>query len=143
MTKYKKLTHRERALLVHLSKGMTLTDAAVAAGYTSKAPGQAGHQAFEIIKSKAPEILEKYGLTDDVLIEKYLKPGLEAQETVFAKFEGKITDSRDVIAWGPRRDFLDMAFNLKGAYAPRESSKVSLSATEGSEIRVNIIHVGR
>lgn len=100
---------------------MSVSEAAVKAGYTDQAPRQAGHQALEQIRAKMPELLDSKGLTDDALIDKYLRPGLEAQETEFAKFEGKITDSRDVIAWGPRRDFLDMTFKLKGSYAPTKN----------------------
>jgi hypothetical protein len=31
-------------------------------------------------------------------------------------------EHKEVIAWGPRRDFLDMAYKLKGSYAVRESN---------------------
>ena len=117
----RRLTPRQRVLVRNLTKGMSITASAIAAGYSEKNAGQLGHQVLERIREKMPQILDKAGLTDYALIEKYLKPLLEAQETEFAKFEGQITDSRDVIAWGPRAQGLEMAFNLKGSYAPKET----------------------
>ena len=114
------LTPQQRKLLKGLAKGMTITDAALAAGYSDKYAGQVGSQALEAIRRKMPEILDKYGLSDDALVEKYLKPALEANETKFAQKDGLFTDEREVTAWGPRLTALDMAFNLRGSYAPKE-----------------------
>ena len=115
------LTTRQTKLVYNLSKGMTLEQAGIASGYSKRSAAQCAFQALEAIREKMPQILDKAGLTDYALVERYLKPALEAQETEFAKFEGQITDSRDVIAWGPRLQALDMAFNLKGSYAPKET----------------------
>ena len=133
-----KLSHQQRALVKNLIKGMTITDAALAAGYSEKCPGQAGHQALEAIKRKMPDILDNHGLTDETLIEKYLKPALEATETEFAKFEGKITDQCEVVAWSPRLTALDMAFNLKGNYAPKDDNRPELNVG----VKVVIEHIG-
>jgi phage terminase small subunit len=119
------LTPQQRNLLKGLAKGMSITDAARAAGYSDKYAGQVGSQALESIRRRMPELLDKHGLTDDALVENYLKPALEAMETEFAKFEGKITDSIDVIAWSPRLTALDMAFNLRGSYAQKEDLNVN------------------
>jgi len=138
-----KLTPQQRALVKNLIKGMSITDAALKAGYTDKsrvAAGQAGSQALENLRLKMPEVLEKAGLTDEVLTEKYLKPLLRAKETKFFAHEGKVTDHRDVAALGIRSNALDMTFNLKGSYAPK--------AIEGGgpinikEVKVQIIRVG-
>ena len=122
MPEKRKLTPQQVLLIRNIVKGMTLGEAAVNAGYSENNPGQSGWQALQQIKDKMPAILDRHGLTDDALIEKYLRPALEAQETEFAKFEGKITDRVDVIAWEPRLKALDMAFSLKGSYAPKEIS---------------------
>ena len=119
--KIRKLTPQQRMLVKHLLKGMSITDAAIKAGYSEKYAGQCGSQALEAIRQKMPQILDNAGLTDKALVEKYLKPALEANETTFAKFQGKITDSKDCISWGPRLNALDVAFNLKGSYAPKAS----------------------
>ena len=83
-----------------------------------------------------PELMDRHGITGSVLIEKYLKPGLDAMETEFAKFEGKITDSRDVIAWGPRHAYLETSLKLKGAF-PQEKTPIS-----NMQINVVVEHIG-
>ncbi len=117
-----KLTPLQLALVKNLVKGMSLSDAAIAAGYSENNARQSGYQALTAIREKAPQILDKHGLSEDALIDKYLRPALDAQETEFAKFQGQITDSRDVVAWGPRLQALDMAFNLHGSYAAKDAS---------------------
>jgi len=124
----KRLSHREKLLLKALAGGATYAEAAALAGYSTKNARQSSFQALQAIKRTFPEALNAYGLTDDVAIEKYLKPALEAEETEFAKFEGKITDRVNVIAWGPRLQALDMLFNLKGSYAPKASDGLTLNA---------------
>lgn len=114
------LTPQQKLLVKNLIKGKSITDAALAAGYSEKCPGQVGHAALQAIKEKMPQVLAKYGLTDESLIEKYLKPLMEANETKFFAHEGRVTDQKDVIAWGPRRDGLDMAFKLRGDYKAAE-----------------------
>ena|SRR5207247_5981625 len=122
-----RLTPQRRALIKNLVKGMSITDAARAAGYADNGyVGQLGSQALEVIRQKMPEVLEKHGLTDDVLVEKYLKPALLAKETKFAQFEGEFTDKRDVVAWGPRLTALDIAFNLKGSYPRKDEPLVAV-----------------
>lgn len=116
----KNLTSRERKLFKCLTKGMSIADAAIAAGYSAKNPSQSGHQALERIRRNAPQLLAKHGLDDDSLIEKYLAPALEANETKFFQKDGIVTDSRDVIAWGPRLSALDMAMKIRGMYSDGE-----------------------
>src|ERR1700687_365731 len=130
-----KLTPRRARFIKELVKGKSLTQAAVNAGYSEKNAGQSGHQTLTRIQQRMPEVLESHGLTDDILIEKYLKPLMNAKETVFAKFEGEITDRCDVIAWGPRRDGLDLAFKLKGSYA------ASTEEGRGPSVQVIVLDV--
>jgi phage terminase small subunit len=119
----KRLTHKELALVRNLTKGLSLTKSALAAGYSDKHPGQSGWQALESIRHKIPEVLDKHSLTDSALIEKHLLPALEAHETKFVQKDGKITDQMNVIAWGARLTALDLAFRLKGSYAPRKPDR--------------------
>jgi hypothetical protein len=69
-SKLKDLTQRERTLLEHIRAGMTISKAALAAGYSSKWPGQAGSQAFKNIQRKRPEILHELGMTIEAILEK-------------------------------------------------------------------------
>ena len=119
----KSLTHRERMLIKCLSQGMNVTRAALKAGYSDQNPGQSGYQALKAIREKAPELLDRHGLTDDALIEKHLKPMLNATRTEFVKHKGKITDEREVIAWGPRIASLELAFRIRGMYKSEQERK--------------------
>jgi len=112
----KRLTTKERGLVRGLSSGKTLTRAARDAGYRGKNPGQSGWQALRNIQRKMSEILDSQGLTDEVLIEKHLKPLLRSTETKFFQAEGRVTDIRRVPALHTRVKALDMAFRLKGSF---------------------------
>jgi hypothetical protein len=104
-------------MLENLSNGMTAKAAALAAGYSKKNPRQSGYQALQGLRNKMPAFMEKHGLSEDVLIDKYLLPALEAYETKFFQTGGRITDSRQVVAWTSRVKALDMALKIKGLYA--------------------------
>ncbi len=61
-------------------------------------------------------------------------PGLEAMETKLAQDKGKFTDERDLVAWGPRLQALDMAFNLKGSYAAKPGTRVEVAGDGDYEV---------
>ncbi|SRR6266705_5264353 len=117
-----KLTVRQVLLIKNLTKGMTIADAAKQAGYSENCPGQVGWTALAAIKEKMPAILDRHGLTRDYLVDRCLKPLIEATETKFFQKDGKIEDEVEVVAWGPRKDGLDMAFKLRGDYAAVEKN---------------------
>lgn len=77
--------------------------------------------ALDLVVGTMRDAMEASGLTDRVLVNKYLKPALKARETQFFAHKGVVMDERDVIAWGTRTRALDMAFQLKGSYAPRQA----------------------
>jgi hypothetical protein len=124
-SKERGLTQKERALVGSLAEGKNLTQSALAAGYSSKHPGQSGWQALQNIRLKLPELLDQHGLTDSVLIEKHLKPLLLATETKFFQHKGKVTDTRVVPAHAIRLNALDMTLRLKGSYAPAQSEQAT------------------
>ncbi|SRR5579885_257148 len=135
--KQDKLTPRRRKFVRNLVKGMSITDAALKAGYSPRCAAQLGSAALESIRIKMPEVLEQAGLTDSALIKKYLKPALRAQETKFAQVDGKFTDERKVPAWATRLSALDMVFNLKGSYAAKPQQNNTAVA-----IQVVVEHIG-
>jgi len=104
---------KEAKLVKALTKTTNVSEAGRMAGYGRN---QSAFRALRNIQTKIPELMDSIGLTDEYLLEKCLKPGLSAMETKFFADKGVILDQRDVIAWGPRRDFLDMACKLKGLY---------------------------
>ena len=130
-------TPKRRKLIAELARGKSITEAEKAAGYSTKWPGQSGSQALRAMRKTMPEVLEAAGLTDEALIEKYLKPLLNARETKFFQRNGRVVSKRQVVAWGPRKDGLDLAFKLKGSYAtPDEHGR-------GSPVQVIILDVPR
>lgn len=126
INKNKPLTRREAKFLKAIVKGDSLADAALYAGYSEKYLRQSGFQAMQRIQEKMPQILDRKGLTDEAVIDKYLRPALEANETEFAKFNGKIMDEREVVAWTPRLNALDMLFKLKGSYAKTDQTNIQI-----------------
>ena len=129
--KKRKLTTRQQAFVKELAQGKTLTQAAKTAGYTDKNPAQAGYQALAQLRGRVPELLERHGLGEEVLIEKYLLPLLEANETKF--FNGG-KKQIEVQALGIRHAALRTAFELHGSYAPRDPK-------EAAQYGVRIIRV--
>jgi hypothetical protein len=111
------LRGKEPKLVKALAKTSNVSEAGRMAGYGT---AQSAHRAVRRIQTKVPELMERMGLTDEYLLKKCLKPGLKAKETKFFADKGIVMDKKEVIAWGPRRDFLDMAFRLKGLYISKE-----------------------
>lgn len=71
--------------------------------------------AVEAIGNPIHEAMVSCGITPEILAKK-LSEELEAEETVFAKFQGKIMDQTDVIAWKVRQEARKDAHRLFGHY---------------------------
>jgi hypothetical protein len=76
-------------------------------------------QAMQQIRGSVQDLMDRRGLTEDFLIEKYLVPLLEWEETVFFQQNGKVKDSRTVPCGSIRHSALRTAFELQGSYAPK------------------------
>ena len=113
-SKKRRLTQREKKLLLCLSKGMTFREAGIKAGYTANSPAQSAHNSLRNIEKKAPDLFERHGLGDDAFIKLHLLPALRAKETKFFAHEGVVKDQREVIAWGPRTAMIALTARLKG-----------------------------
>ena len=131
----RELTPRQHAFVKNLAKGASQKDAFIAAGYKAKHPDQGAHQALKQIQDKVPQIMNEMGLTDHLLIEKYLVPLLDAEETKFFN-EGK--KRINVPALGIRHTALDTAFKLRGSYAPRDPKEA-----EQFGIKVVVVDIPR
>ena len=133
----RKLTDRQRKLIEGIVEGKTGHQAALNAGYSPKNPDQSAYQAMKNIGERMREVMDRLGLTDEQLIQKHLVPLLEARETKFFAFRKtvavpatkkrkeavkivQVIDTREVEALGIRVSALDMAFKLRGDYAPRQ-----------------------
>lgn len=140
--KKRRLTQKERALVKALPTAKSVAEAALQAGYSPTRPDQSGYQALKSIRKKMPDLMDELGLTDTALIEKYLVPALEAQETKFFSDKGIVLDTRDVIAWGPRLQALQLAGKWKGIDRDAESDDTG-SAGDGITVRLEFSDEGR
>jgi hypothetical protein len=71
-------------------------------------------------RGRVPDLMDKHGLSEDTLIDKYLRPLLDAEETVFFQKDGKVKQRVNVAALGIRLSSLGTAIELHGSYAPRD-----------------------
>jgi hypothetical protein len=116
--KKKSLSPKQKALMLLLARGSDRKTAALLAGYSPKNPDQSAYQALKHLGNSFPELLDKHGLTDSRLIEKYLKPLLKARRTKHFAHNGKVKAVRHYADNDTRIAALDMTFRLKGNYAP-------------------------
>jgi hypothetical protein len=135
--KKKPLNLRQQKFIQGLAKGKTQTQAAIDAGYSPKNADQSGYQALNTLRGRVPELLERHGFGEDVLIGKYLGPLLEAHETKFFPqgikmevktkkgFASKLVYTVNVEALGIRHAALRTAFELHGSYAPRDPKEAA------------------
>jgi hypothetical protein len=142
-TRKKELTEKESRLVkAFLNGAKTRGEAAIEAGYSPKNPSASANQALESIRMKAPEAMDKLGLTVEHLIKNHLNPLLKAQETKIFVFEdehakkGKHTKRvlRVNLADNTTRRYATrMAFELQGAFPPQDPQ---LAAQVGVEVIV-------
>lgn len=140
--KNRKLTQKERALVKALPEAKSQAEAAITAGYSPNNPDQSAYQALRSVRRKMPDLMDEIGLTDSALIQKYLVPALEAKETKFFSDKGIVLESRDVIAWGPRLQALQLAGKWKGIEREAESDHTR-SAAGGITVRLEFADEGR
>ena len=120
--KRNKATPRQMKLIEERAKGKSYSEAAIAAGYSEKNARQSGYQAMQQLRGRVPDLLDRHGLSEEVLIDKYLRPLLEAEETKFFN-EGK--KRINVAALGIRLGALRELFLLHGSYAPRDPKEAA------------------
>jgi len=106
-------------LIQERAKGKSYAEAALAAGYSARNARQSGYQAMEQLRRRVPDLLDLHGLSEETLIDKYLCPLLEAEETIFFQKDGKVRQRVKVPALGIRHSALRTAFELHGSYAPK------------------------
>jgi hypothetical protein len=129
------LKPRQALLLEGLVEGKSVRAAALDAGYS---PNTAQHPSELLDTAGMRAALAKL-LAPAEKIAQRINEGLDAMETKFFQFEGSVTDSRDVVAWGERRQYAELAAKLKGLapgtdYDPAQAGTTNL-------ITVNFVHV--
>lgn len=129
--KTQKLTLKQTKLLQALPTSASVAEAGQKAGYAYR---QDAHRALKSISERAPEVLERLGLTIEHVADKCLRPLLEATETKFFANNGIVLDKREVAALEIRLRAIEVWARLMGAYT---AQKVQLSG----DLTLDLNHV--
>jgi hypothetical protein len=103
------LRPRQAKLLEGIVDGKSVHRAALDAGYS---PNTADHPA-DLLGTKSMRAALQQLLPSVEKIALRINEGLDATKTEFAKFEGAITDSRQCVDFGERRQYAELACKLK------------------------------
>ena len=92
------------------------------------------------IEAKTRDVMDRVGLRDIELIENCLKPALVANEIRFFPMatdaDPTHIEERTTVAWGPRLRALDVAFQLRGSYPPRNANlEIGVELSLADEVR--------
>jgi hypothetical protein len=123
-----KLTLKQAKLVQALPESNSVAEAGAKAGYGYR---QDAHRALKSISERAPEVLERLGLTIDYVADKCLRPLLEAKETKFFQKDGIVMQERDVEANDIRIRAIELWGKLMGAFT---AQKVQLSGDLNLEL---------
>jgi len=115
--KNKTLTLKQSRLLAELPKSKSVAEAGAKAGYATRVEA---HKALKNLTERAPEILERLGLTIEHVANNCLRPLLEAKETKFFANQGIVMETRDVDALDIRLRAIDVWAKLMGAYTAQK-----------------------
>jgi hypothetical protein len=85
-----KVTKRQLKVSEARAQGKTLKESGEAAGYSPKNAAQSAYQALAGLRGRMTALLDEAGLGEKVAIENYLKPALDAQQTIYAQKDGKV-----------------------------------------------------
>jgi hypothetical protein len=116
-----KLTLKQKKLVEALPTSGSVAEAGEKAGYAYR---QDAHRAMKSVSERAPEVLERLGLTIEHVADKWLRPLLEAKEEKFFADKGIVLTTKEVAALDIRIRSIEVWARLMGAYTPQ---KVQLS----------------
>ncbi len=117
---------RERRYVEGRLKGKSKRQSALAAGYSESMADNAGIAIENPDVRRAFRELARQAVPAEKIV-KRLAEGLDAMETKFFQEKGEVTASRDVIAWGERREYLELAAKFGGYFV--DKSEVTLNDT--------------
>ncbi len=135
--KKRRPTDKQKKLVTLLAAGADRPTAVKLAGYSSKYPSQTVHQALRGLSMTFPELMDKHGLTDSALIDKHLRPLLKAKRTKHWAHDGRVKDKRTYADNDTRLSALELAFRLKGSFAPVKTQ------TENRSVDVIVVDLPR
>jgi hypothetical protein len=114
--KPRKPTLKQTGFVAGLAAGKSARQAARDAGYSEHTAAHADRDIMPAAERNFRDIVRRHIPAE--LVAQRIAEGLSAVETKFATFEGKITDSMEVIAYGERRMYAELAARLRGDYLP-------------------------
>ena len=120
------LTQKQRRYIQAVSEGKIKKEAKAIAGYSATTSTcQIENQS---VKAAFARLVRQF--TPAHVLAKSIAEGVQACETKFFQHEGKVTDSRDVIAWGPRATFAKLAAEY-GHYVEPEAKGGDVNVAVG------------
>lgn len=145
--KTRQLTRKQEKLVEGIIAGKSGAQAARDAGYSPDKPEnarQSAYQALKEIAGRVREVMDGRGLTLELLIDKHLRSVLEARETKFFPWRKttkrkteQIIDEREVVNLMVKATGLDIAFRLRGDYAPKQ-----IEFDPDAGVPVKVINIG-
>lgn len=113
------MTGKQREYIKQRVKNPTGTkkDAALAAGYAYATAANSYVVESAEVKKAFQELIRKK-ITAEKIADRVAE-GLDAKETIFFQKDGIVCDSRDVIAWGERRAYAQLAAQYGGYFTPQ------------------------
>jgi hypothetical protein len=130
-----KLSLKEEKLVNALTKVDSVAEAGRLAGYNTK---QAAHQALARVRERAPEALQRLGITRDRVFQK-LGALMDAKETKFFADKGVVMETREVEAQDIQmRATVELA-KMHGAY-PRGTDENVMIDSGGIMINVGVFN---
>jgi hypothetical protein len=105
--------HRAKIIAREMINGATAAEALITAGY-SKTNATTTILNNPIVKQTFNDLLDKAGLSDDVLAERIRFMANDAKETKYFADKGIVTDQREVEALSIQADMLKFAAKVKG-----------------------------
>lgn len=112
-----KLTVKQARLIKALPVSVSVAEAGEKAGYHHR---QTTHRALKAVSERAPEVLERLGLTIEHVADKCLRPLLDAKKTEFFQHQGIVMTEREVEALEIRLRAIEVWAKLMGAYTPQK-----------------------
>jgi phage terminase small subunit len=126
------LTNKQRLYAQSVAQGKSKQEAKRIAGYSATTSTTLIESPS--VKAAFSRLVRQF--TPAHVLARVIAEGVEAHETKFFQHEGKVTDSKDVIAWGPRATFAKLAAEY-GGYVETETQ-----AQVNTAIQVNVKFIG-
>jgi phage terminase small subunit len=118
----KPISKRKRKYIQGLADGKSKFDAAIDAGYSeSTALSAKAHIETPDVRTAFSELIRERIPARKIV--NRIAEGMDAQETKFFQQDGKVTDQRDVVAWGERRAYAELAAEFGGYFVPAKEVK--------------------